>query len=278
MAYGNGTNLIQALHGWIKNGVVDGLYMVSMDHSPGEQLTGHVWHTTVLVVSAALEHAELANRVGLQLRSKTSQLSKWSRTSDRHRRNFLPILMKELQQFPGVAILAISAEELTVKRALPELIFQLNLEARYCRLTDGTVSFGPFVRGHTGESITVQLSEKRAAMALFIAHFVKRMHQYMHEAANVDRNADPTLMNWSFYADKFPGATGSDMDLMFQILLGLDSTRGRIQWGYFKEGGKVGSDLLADNLAGALDDSVGQLNLPLANGGLFYWEQWRSES
>jgi hypothetical protein len=268
------TSLTNALRPWIRNSLADGLYTVSMDHSPSEQLTDLNWHTTVLVISAALEHRELANRIALQLRPQTRHLCKWSKTSNQQRKDFLPTLMSELKHSPRVAIFALSAKETTVRASLPQLVSQLQLQREYSRPGDGSVLFGPFLRGPSKESITVRLSEKRAAMAMFIAHFVKRMHQHMHEAANIDRAMDPCLINWNFYSDKFPGIAGSDMDLMFQILLGLDHTRGRIQWGYFKDGGQVEIDLLADNLAGSLNNSVEKPLTFSGDGGLFYWEKW----
>lgn len=266
--------LTEALSSWISNGVSDGLYIVSMDHAPSEQLTGLGWHTTVLVLSPAVEHAELAQRLGSRLKPRNPGLSKWVNATRAYRQAFLSRFTSELEQFPGVAVLAVSATEATIEASLPHFISNLGLETHYSRMGNGHVSLGPFVRGSDREERTVQLSEKRAAMCLFIAHFVRRMHAQMYEAANRDCLDDPGHMNWNFYGDKFPGPRNGDMELMFQVLMGVDRSRGRIQWGYFTEGGQQEIDLLVDNLAGALNVAVERSYSPQGKGGLFYWERW----
>ena len=70
------------------------------------------------------------------------------------------------------------------------------------------------------------------------------------------------------------------MDLLFQILLCVNRGFGRILWGYFKNGGKVETDLLVDNLAGSLNNLMERkVKLPSipeddSPRGLFYWERW----
>ena len=61
---------------------------------------------------------------------------------------------------------------------------------------------------------------------------------------------------------------------MFRILITLEYIRGRIQWGCFKEGAKIDIGLLADNLAGCLNNFIEQSCVPPweGPGGLFYWE------
>ncbi len=66
----------------------DGLYTVSMDHCPSEQLTGEDWHTTVLVLSAAMEHADLAHRVAKRIRPDTGTLTKWTKATRAYRKRF----------------------------------------------------------------------------------------------------------------------------------------------------------------------------------------------
>jgi hypothetical protein len=42
----------------------DGLFIASLDHSPTEQLIGEKWHTSALILSAAVEHSALAHELG----------------------------------------------------------------------------------------------------------------------------------------------------------------------------------------------------------------------
>jgi hypothetical protein len=274
-------NLIAALRRQLQREAGDGLYIVSMDHSPSEQLAGAPWHTTVLVLSRGLEHAALAQNVAKRLRSHTGTLPKWRDASRAFKRRFLDEFLRELESCPAY-VFAISATEASVVSSLDHLISQLELAAHYQRVKgpDSTpkIRLGPFTRASTGETSELVLSENRAAMCLFVAHFVLRMHRHMYDAANADQLNDPGHINWNFFGDKFPGPPDRDMDLMFQILVGQDRGTGRILWGYFRESDSVETDLLADNLAGALTDMVAHREPTLPrrdeSAGLFYWERW----
>lgn len=256
-----------------------------MDHSPSEQLTGEDWHTTILVLSPALEHAVLARRLAEQLRPKTSTLTKWTNATDAYRQNFIKEFFRELAVFP-VYVFGVSAQEPNIWKSVDRFVGELGLEGKYQRAESPTkgakVSLGPFVRASTRETSTLVLSEKRAAMCLFVSHFVLRMHRRMYEAVNANSPNNPTHVNWNFYGDKFPGPPGENMDLMFQILSGLDLGTGRILWGYFKESDEVETDLLADNLAGALNEvarapgkyALHALPRESEDQGFFYWERW----
>lgn len=263
----------------------DGLYIVSMDHCPSEQLTGEDWHTTVLVLSAGMEHAELARRLAQRLRPRMGTLTKWTNATGAYRRNFLKEFFKELAVYP-VCVLGLSAQESSIWKSVSHFIRELGLDGRYQR-TEGhgkgaKVSLGPLVRASTGETFTPVLSEKRAAMCLFVAHFVLRMHRHMYEAVNASSPDRPSHVNWNFFGDRFPGPPDGDMALMFQILSVLDRSTGRILWGHFTEGDVVETDLLADNLAGVLNeaarmaDKYGLTALPCEarSEGFFYWERW----
>lgn len=273
--------LTKALRRHLQSYPSDGLFIVSMDHSPSEQLTGASWHTTVLVLSRGLEHAAMAQSLARRLRPQTGTLAKWRDATRAYRRRFLEEFVRELASFP-VYTFAISATESSVSCSLDHFVSELGLEAYYRRIEEPgstrRICLGPFARASTGKTNQQVLSENRAAMCLFVAHFVLRMHRRMYEAANMDRPDDPGHINWNFYGDKFPGPPGGDMDLMFQILVSLDRGTGRILWGYFKESDSVETDVLADNLAGALNDVAKRRDPSLSfrdeSEGLFYWERW----
>ncbi|WP_447986556.1 hypothetical protein [Nitrospira sp. Nam74] len=193
--------------------------------------------------------------------------------------------LKELSLVP-VCVLAISASELSIWDSVNHFVKELELEGYYQHIHTPDkctkVALGPFIRASTGEKVTVTLSENRAAMCLFVAHFVLRMHKRMYEAVNANSPDGPSHVNWNFYGDKFPGPRGSNMELMFQILSCLDRQTGRILWGYFEDSDKIASDLLADNLAGALNQasktppkcSATMLTRKPETQGCFYWEHW----
>ncbi len=72
------------------------------------------------------------------------------------------------------------------------------------------------------------------------------------------------------------------MDHAFAMLLGLSNPMGALRWGYFLEDDDVEIDLLADNIAGLLNEIVRvpqrysfQFDEPSDKAaGLFYWEKW----
>lgn len=274
-------NLAHILQAHMKNYQDLGLYMVSMDHCPSEQLSANAdWHTTALILSPAMQHSALAHRLASRLRPKDSRLMKWSNATKAYRQTFLDAFLDELGTHPSVCVFALSAKGTAISCSLNHFIEEFELQDRYRRTDEGRVSFGPFVRVSNGEPVTVMLSENRAIMCLFVAHFVWRMHRRMYEATNAAYPKSVCNVNWNFLADKFPGQLGDDMDLMFTILTNANYSRGKISWGYFQKGGQVETDLLVDNLAGALDLALRRskkitprpkLEQPK---GLFYWEQW----
>ena len=89
-------------------------------------------------------------------------------------------------------------------------------------------------------------------------------------------------VTWNFFADKPPNGAGGAFDQALAMLLGLSNPRGALRWGYFLEGDKVETDLLADNIAGLLNEIMrvparypekfGETTQNAA--GLFYWERW----
>jgi hypothetical protein len=257
----------------------DGLYIVSMDHSPSEQLTGADWHTTVLLASMAYDQANLARVVAARLRPTTKALTKFSRAGRSYRRDFLPCFFDAAGKAP-VYVFAISARERAIRHSVDHFINELDIRRFYRRDErpgrSALVTLGPFVQASNGAAVTVRLSERRAAMGLFIAHFVLRMQAAMWEAGN-SMTPPIGLVNWNFYGDKFAGATGEDLDLMFSMLVQQDRGHGRLLWGYFLEGDTVDADLLTDNVAGALNALVtARSAMPEGHGkaSFFYWEQW----
>lgn len=258
----------------------DGLFTASLDHSPTEQLIGENWHTSALILSAAVEHSALAHDLGKIANPLTRKLTKWTRANSHYRDRFCANLMSRLDGY-RVMVFAISATESSIAASEGHFVKELGGAHYYRRhLVDGRarVSLGPFVNVRTGEQHIVELPGNQAPMVLFIAHFLRRIHQEMHAALSVHV---PTWVTWNFLADKPPNGAGGAFDRALSMLLGLSTPGGTLRWGYFLEGDKVETDLLADNVAGLLNEIVRvpqrypQFGQNAKNAsGLFYWERW----
>jgi hypothetical protein len=71
--------LHRMLSGYFAGHHYDGLFIASLDHSPTEQLIGEKWHTSALILSAAVEHSALAHELGQIANPLTRKLTKWTR-------------------------------------------------------------------------------------------------------------------------------------------------------------------------------------------------------
>src|SRR5262245_15587412 len=91
----------------------DGLFTASLDHSPTEQLIGEKWHTSALILSAAVEHSSLANDLGKIANPLTCKLTKWTRANSHYRDRFCADLMSKLDGY-RVMVFAISATESSI--------------------------------------------------------------------------------------------------------------------------------------------------------------------
>ena len=116
-------------------------------------------------------------------------------------------------------------------------------------------------------------------MVLFIAHFLRRIYQEMQVALSAHA---PMCVTWNFFADKPPNGAGGAFDRALAMMLSLSNARGELRWGYFLEGDKIETDLLADNVAGLLNEIMRmprryseQFSEAAQDAaGLFYWERW----
>ena len=259
----------------------DGLFIASLDHSPTEQLIGEKWHTSALILSAAVEHSALAHELGQIANPLTCKLIKWTRANSHYKKRFCASLMSSLHRH-RVMVFAISATEPLIAASEQHFINELGASQCYRRhVLDGRirVSIGPFVNARTGEKHDVELSGNQAPMVLFIAHFLRRMHEEVQVALSGDA---AMCVTWDFLADKPPNGAGGAFNRALEMLLGLSNPRGALRWGYFHQGDEVETDLLADNLAGLLNEVMlvpqrypQQFGESVQNAaGLFYWEHW----
>jgi len=260
----------------------DGLFMASLDHSPTEQLAGADWHTTALILSAGMEHAGLANAIARVANPRTKMLAKWSRSNRHYRRRFCDSFFSALAEHRAL-VFAISAEEKTISAAEAHFIEQLGATHHYNRRVSGErerVALGPFINAETRETHVVELPSNQAPMALFIAHFLRRIHQQMYAGLVAPDGSGGGMLTWNFLADKPPGGAEKPFDQALTMLLGLEDWRGSLRWGYFLCSDQVETDLLADNVAGLLNEAMRYPNryfignAPSNSAGLFYWERW----
>ena len=193
MKYTTPNDLVYALKNQLNYHEDDGLYIVSMDHCPSEQLTGDKWHTTSIILSMGTEHADLANKIALRLHPKRPSLSKWVNASKKYRKRFLIEFLNELYHYPPVYVFSISANDHTINNEFEHFIKQLELGEKYKIEINNRISFGPFYKANSKEEIVVTMSENRAKMCLFIVHFVLRIHRKMCEAANYNCPETPCL-------------------------------------------------------------------------------------
>lgn len=260
----------------------DGLFIASLDHSPTEQLVGERWHTTALILSAAVEHSGLAHELATVANPKTRKLSKWSRSNTHYRKRFARALRSELARH-HVLVLAISAEEATIAACESHFVNEFGASQHYRRFVQNhreRACIGPVVNATTGEKWTVEIPANQAPMVLFIAHFLRRMHQQMYVALSATNGA-ATYVTWQFYGDKPPGGGGGAFNKALTLLLGQRNPCGALRWGYFNKGDEAETDLLADNVAGLLNESLESpqryewpaSGLPQDSVGQFYWER-----
>ena len=252
-----------------------GMCLVSMDHSPSEQITDRdEMYTTVLVVSPSTEHSVLANAMGMRLRPGFGVLRKWAGSKKTYRGRFWEVFADELSRLP-VFVFSVSATRSSIIAARDHFIAQSGLGPLFSweQGESGRVSlrFGPYFTGGTDTENFVHMPENRALMVLFIWHFFVRVFAATQHAVSPD-------LTWCVYMDKFPGGVDGSMANLFGCLLDATEAAGSCVRGHFLDSDLVETDLLADNLAGFIAGiaASGSELPPLAmgNGGAVYWERW----
>jgi hypothetical protein len=199
----------------------------------------------------------------------------------RARDAFAKAAFELLPDFP-VLIFAITAHRSAIERSEQHFIEELGISGCTLRVTEGEITylnFSPLERVKpTGERQTIELRNlvQRSQMALFIAHFVRRMQLAVFGALR-----GSTAVNFQFYADKLPG--GERYGDLLNFLFNAGNPAGRLLLGHFNDSDTVETDLLADNLAGLLREAnlkpglLGNIAAPGTPGGIFYWERWDAD-
>lgn len=252
-----------------------GMSLVSMDHSPSEQITDRdEMYTTVIVVSPKTEHSVLATAMGKRLRPGFGVLRKWAGSKKAYRDRFWEVFTDELSRLP-VFVFSVSATRATILAARDHFIAQSGLDQlfNWTQGEDGRFSlrFGPCFYGGADTEHFVHIPENRALMVLFIWHFFVRVFAATQRAVSPD-------LKWCVYMDKFPGGVDGNMANLFACLVDATEAGGHCIRGHFLDSDLVETDLLADNLAGFIAGiAANGSELPplvVGNGGGIYWERW----
>ncbi|QWG24464.1 hypothetical protein KMZ93_06035 [Bradyrhizobium sediminis] len=256
--------------------------MASLDHSPAEQImASEDIHTTVLILSKGLEHDRYAREIETRI-GHPAALRKWKNMGQAARSKFGTASIELLKTFP-VLVFAVTAHKDAILKSEGHFLKQLGVANCARRETVNEkqyLVFGPLQRVSENNVVAgAELREtaNRAIMALFIAHFVRRVQLLLRDVA------DAGYMNFSFYADKAPGAGGYAS--LLNLLLQNGNTVGDIKIYSFVESDAAATDLLADNFAGLLRDVTlrpqkwKDFGIEMRPGnGLFYWEKWSASS
>lgn len=241
-----------------------------MDHSPSEQLTGEEWHTTAIIISHAVEHHDLAICLAKEMNIRNETLRKWSKSTQKYRDQFGSIFFEQLSRHP-VMVLGFSATESSIRNAEPHFVQALGIQNHYCKHRDQKkerVTVGPFTRNDSEETETITLSSKQAPMALFIAHNLIEANRCMQGVFSIRHRQckqDAPWIWWQVFSDRPPNNFDGPMSNFLSLLLSANDAQGRFTWGGFIDREDVEVDLLADNVAGFINQCVQNNDWPTSN-------------
>ena len=257
--------------------------LMSIDHSPSEQVDGSEWHHSVLVISQNGEHQALADELGATLNPSTRTLKQWKNANQTYKRHFHQTLFHALKNHP-VLVLASSIKESAVIQHEATFADALGIAGCYRRIMDNgkaKVEFGPYTCSDDGAPQTLVVSGRHAPMAIHVSHYMLRIHTHL-QAAVSERMGRPDVPVWfQVMSDKPPNDfIGPYAELMW-LLLGGPTTQGRFTWGGFTGIEDQPIDLLADNLAGLMNEITQRPDLYAYQGpplqppisGVFCWER-----
>jgi hypothetical protein len=238
--------------------------LVSMDHSPSEQLVDpETWHTTVIVMSeGGIGEQQLAEL--LQFRNGAPL--KWTKTNYDHRTKF----ERALERLDRSLVFAISAQAKTIESSFQALVSEFGLNNLVTTLSKNNkpyISFGPFRRskivtknGMLQEEelapLIIPLSKNQAVPLIFIYAFLVRSHK---QCLSLVRQAKPSIewIDWQIMPNKFPGDIQGPMSSLFGALAsagsGLGHVCGNFRVMHFHDSNIELGSVLADNIAGMLD-------------------------
>jgi len=159
----------------------------------------------------------------------------------------------------GVFIVASSARERTILANRDLIVRELGLVGSIHEDVTSTgtarMKIGPFTDSSTGADHFFDSSTNRALMTFWIAHFVARAHEQMAASLRL-QNPNLFSLDWFLYIDTFAGdnVTARPSSQLFQTLVTHHTASGNVRTASFRESDSVSEDLLADNIAGLLNE------------------------
>jgi hypothetical protein len=263
------------------------MFLGSMDHSPSEQLgEPDDWHTSVLILSEAAEHSDLAKNLALRLKLSDGLLRKWSGNPTYRRNGEFAVALSDVLPQNGVFIQAISAQSRTIRQSYACMIAQLRLThlvEAFSKNEKPYLRFGPFTRlrhGREPEPAYFEILERQAISLIFICQFVLRTHQLLMPII-ITQRPEIEWIDWQLMPNKFPGDVRGPMGSLFHAIMSgttrIGLAAGNIRIVTFDDAKDDEGSSIADNIAGWLSEliSSGQddLALPL-RGKPFGWDIW----
>lgn len=239
----------------------NGLFIASLDHSPSEQLDGQTWHTSALILSPAVEHHELAISLGKEINARSGRLQLWGKANKNYRARFLNAFTDLLPQHCVLALCFCSHED-TIARDEALFARGLGIDDRYGRFREGDkdlAKLGPFRRrGGTAKEFIV-VPANQALMALFIAYNIRRIRDYMQDEMLGQFPSSPVHVWWQIFSDRPPNNFDGPLSKFMHILITSERSHTeskKFTWGGFTEDKSIEINVLADNLAGAVNALV----------------------
>jgi hypothetical protein len=279
-------DLMTAMHWFAANLHIPTLspFLMSIDHSPSEIVDGLEWHHSVLVISQNVEHQLLADELGAILNPSSRTLKQWKHANQKYKQCFHNEFFHALKKHP-VLVLASSIKESAVVQHEGSFADALGITGCYRRVACNgktKVEFGPFSYSDSDASRKLLVSSKHAPMAIQVASYMLRVHTHLQAAVSQLSGVPSAPMMWfKVMSDKPPSDfTGPYAELML-LLLGGPTTHGKFTWGGFTGDDDQPIDLLADNLAGYINEITQKPNRYVYQGsplqppinGVFCWER-----
>lgn len=271
---------------WFSASLVDPVlpsFFMSIDHSPSEQMDGSEWHHSVLIISQSIEHQALADELGSTLNPSTRILKQWKSATSAYRKRFHQEVFHVLKKYP-VLVLASSIKEKAMLQHEAAFANALGITGHYKRITVDRrtkVEFGPYIDSDDEAPKTLVISEKHAPMAIHIAHYMLRVHEHLQTAmSEIIGPVNASMTRVDVMSDKPPNDFSGNYAKLMWLLLGGPATQGKFTWGGFTGAEDQPIDLLADNLAGLINEITQKPNLYIYQGpslqppirGILYWE------
>jgi len=231
-----------------------GLYFVSIDHSPSEQL-GNDCHTMALVISQSMEHQKIADELAQKLnRTKLKQWKEGRSTKAKlkYKRDFQTHFFHVLKNYP-VLVVIFHAKEVDILKYEEYFVRDIGAAGAYIRsILNDKISIGPVILSGNEKPLTFEISVKHAPMIVYTVSNLLRIYDSLLQAVNeVSSSGSSRNSAWiQIWSDRPPNDFHGPYAEIMRIFLGGSRMSGNYTWGGFTHDDNQQIDLLVDNLAG----------------------------